>query len=353
MKTKITSKAKTSANSIFLLLLTSIFLTELVIMLLLPHIIPNNQGSLLKALIDATCLVLVLYPVIMIFVVRPLKNLQINCDSLVENESLILENFNDMASNADGFFFQLKLLSSGNYSLHFLNKQVQSIYRQTQEDLIRDPTQFFSVVHPEDIDEFQNAIKFSAKKLTMLSHQYRLKFQNGDECKLSVKALPQQQTDDAIVFNGFIKQIYENPELKLLRDLSCDLYSAQLGIVFTDSKNNIKQINQSFTTITGYRTEEVVGKNMRILSSKQHDVDFYEFIFHCVETQGSWVGELWNQRKNGEFYLQRTVIFPIKNEHGKTLNYIGVITDISHIVDKINELESFIFYQHMGSSLLH
>ena len=45
------------------------------------------------------------------------------------------------------------------------------------------------------------------------------------------------------------------------------------GIVVTDAKGTIMQINAAFTTITGYTPDEAIGKNPRILKSDKHSPD--------------------------------------------------------------------------------
>ncbi len=74
------------------------------------------------------------------------------------------------------------------------------------------------------------------------------------------------------------------------------------GIVITDDKANIINVNPAFTEITGYTREEVLGKNPNILKSDKHTQDFYRQMWDDLLTKGSWEGEIWNRRKNGEVY---------------------------------------------------
>jgi methyl-accepting chemotaxis protein len=64
------------------------------------------------------------------------------------------------------------------------------------------------------------------------------------------------------------------------------------AIVITDIDNNIIQINKAFTEITGYSSEDAVGKNPRILKSGQHDQDFYRAMWEALLKTGSWQGSL-------------------------------------------------------------
>ncbi len=311
------------------MLLAAVFLIELLIMLLLPVILPYEVDAKMTAIIDATVLSLILCPLIFYFVIKPLKHLKDECDDLIENELSHADQFNNLAAQADGVFFQLEVYADGTYKLPFLNKQFQAVYRLTQGELQREPELFFSLVHPEDIAKLRNAILLSTQHLSMLSHEYRLQFQNGDECKLSLHAMPRKQSTGTIIFSGFIKPIIENPELKLLRNIASDLYGIPLGLVITDASNTIKQVNHAFSMISGYAKDELLGKNMRLMKSNSHDSEFYKWIWHCVDVHGEWQGEIWSKRKNGQLYLQRTEIFAITNADGDTINYIGAMTDIT------------------------
>lgn len=72
------------------------------------------------------------------------------------------------------------------------------------------------------------------------------------------------------------------------------------GVLVTDFRGNIVFTNQSFEEITGYKTEEVLGKNPSILSSGRHDPEFYRKLWKSLVEKGEWQGEIWNRRKTGE-----------------------------------------------------
>lgn len=333
------------------MLLIAVFLIELLIMQLLPVILPNEVDAKMTAIIDASVLSLVLCPLMFYCVIKPLKQLKDECDDLIENELSHAEQFNNLAAQTDGVFFQLELYSDGTYQLPFLNKQFESVYHLTQAELQNDPTLFFSLVHPEDITKLRYAISLSAQNLSVLSSEYRLQFKNGDVCKLSLNAVPRKHSTGTVIFRGFIKPIIENPELKLLRNIASELYGTPFGLVITDASNTIKQVNHAFSSITGYASDELVGQNMSLISSKSHDLGFYKWIWHRVHVDGEWQGEIWNRRKNGQLYLQRTEIFAIKNAQSEVINYVGLIYDITEINDNIIELEKNRFYQYISMGL--
>ncbi len=52
-------------------------------------------------------------------------------------------------------------------------------------------------------------------------------------------------------------------------------------------------------------------------------------MWNDIRTTGSWQGEIWNKRKNGELYPQHILIASVRDENGQTTHYVASITDIS------------------------
>jgi len=111
------------------------------------------------------------------------------------------------------------------------------------------------------------------------------------------------------------------------------------GIVVTDGDGTILQVNQAFSAITGYSTEEAVGQNPRILKSKRHSKEFYAAMWHELAEQGSWSGEIWNRRKNGEIYPEWLTINAIYNAQGRITNYVSIFHDITELKLQQDALE--------------
>lgn len=103
------------------------------------------------------------------------------------------------------------------------------------------------------------------------------------------------------------------------------------GIIVTDANAVIESVNAAFTRITGYREAEAVGKNARLLQSKRQGPAFFKKMWQQILAEGSWQGEIWNKRKNGEVYPERLTISSVKNAEGEVTRYIAVFYDITDI----------------------
>ncbi len=101
------------------------------------------------------------------------------------------------------------------------------------------------------------------------------------------------------------------------------------GILVTDAEQVIQSVNPAFTQITGYRSDEVVGRTPAILASGRHDAAFYRAMYHALESTGHWQGEICNRRKNGEIYVEWLTVNAVKDAAGKVTNYVAVFTDFT------------------------
>jgi diguanylate cyclase (GGDEF)-like protein/PAS domain S-box-containing protein len=115
------------------------------------------------------------------------------------------------------------------------------------------------------------------------------------------------------------------------------------AMMISDADNNIIRVNRAFCEITGYTKEEVLGKNPSILKSDIHDRTFYRIMWLHLLLQGSWQGELWNRRKNGEIFPEWASINQLKDESGNVVNHFAIFSDLlqKKAVEELNHLKNF------------
>lgn len=101
------------------------------------------------------------------------------------------------------------------------------------------------------------------------------------------------------------------------------------GVTITDTTGTIIAVNRTFTQVTGYSEDEVVGNNPRLLSSGYHDADFYKSYWDALINEGIWQGEIWNRRKDGEVYLEWLTCKTVKNNNNEITHFVAVFSDIT------------------------
>lgn len=101
------------------------------------------------------------------------------------------------------------------------------------------------------------------------------------------------------------------------------------GVMIVNEKGLIEYVNPAFSKLTGYRGEEVIGKNPRLLQSGRHGIEFYDQMWRGLHENGFWKGEIWNRRKDGTVIAEWLSINTIRGEDGSISKYAGLFSDIT------------------------
>ena len=114
-----------------------------------------------------------------------------------------------------------------------------------------------------------------------------------------------------------------------LKRLATAIEQSADSIVVTDEKAAIQYVNPAFERVTGYRREEAIGQNPRILQSGRQDAEFYRQMWATLSAGQPWKGRLVNRRKDGANYTEDAVISPVFDARGQIVNYVAVKRDVS------------------------
>jgi PAS domain S-box-containing protein len=117
------------------------------------------------------------------------------------------------------------------------------------------------------------------------------------------------------------------------------IIQSPISILITDIDGNIEYTNPAFSQISGYPSDEVLGKNPKILNSGEHDKDFFADLWNTILKGETWKGEILNKKKDGTLYWEKEIISAIFNENNEVTNFICTKEDISELVKAREELE--------------
>ncbi|MDX2254022.1 MAG: PAS domain S-box protein [Pseudanabaenaceae cyanobacterium bins.39] len=113
------------------------------------------------------------------------------------------------------------------------------------------------------------------------------------------------------------------------------------GIVITDATqpdNPVIYVNPSFERITGYKANEVIGRNCRFLQGQERSQISTSELRKAINAKKECHAVLLNYRKNGTPFWNDLYISPVFNEQGELTNYIGIQTDITEQVKSTHRL---------------
>lgn len=112
------------------------------------------------------------------------------------------------------------------------------------------------------------------------------------------------------------------------------------GVMVTNEHGVILQVNPAFTQITGFTSEDALGKTPAILRSGRHPPAFYRNMFETLATKGAWSGEIWNRGKAGNIFVEWLDIRRLPPGMPMGAYYVGVIANISLQQKQIEHLRN-------------
>lgn len=227
--------------------------------------------------------------------------------------------------------------------LAFNQRWAEMIGYETLEELPDNSLSWTARVHPDDLPIALSALKEHLKGgINHHESELRVRHRDGSWIWLLLRGQVAARSADgkAEMVSGIALDITERKLAEERLQLAASVFShSHEGILITDPDGNIVEVNKAFTAITGYERDEVIGRNPRFLRSGRQNKDFYAQMWQALIKDGFWAGEVWNRRKTGEFYAENLTISAVRDSHGKTIRYLGLFFDITHLKEYQQHLE--------------
>jgi len=206
---------------------------------------------------------------------------------------------------------------------------------------------FGDFLHPDDrAHKYRSFKPIIARTRTHCSATLRLQCRDGSYRWMDIFIRAQvNDAGEVIGTSGTLNDVTARVAAEDYLRLTASVFRhAHESIIITDPGSRILEVNDSFCTLTGYTRDEVIGQSTRILRSGVHDSAFYEQMWAELRNTGTWQGETWNRKKNGDLYAQLGNISAVRNEAGQTTHFVGLFTDITDIKESQRHLEHLAYH---------
>ncbi|MDX1669863.1 MAG: PAS domain S-box protein, partial [Limnobacter sp.] len=104
---------------------------------------------------------------------------------------------------------------------------------------------------------------------------------------------------------------------------------SQMALSEAAIDGTILQVNEHFCKLTGYSSQELVGRTHSMIKSGLHPKEFWADLWNTIKAGKPWRGDICNRNKQGDLFWVDTMISPVLDEQGEVLSFISIRADIT------------------------
>ena len=110
------------------------------------------------------------------------------------------------------------------------------------------------------------------------------------------------------------------------------------AVIITDRFGVIEYVNPAFEAMSGYSSQEALGKNPNIIKSGKHDAGFYKQLWETLLSGEDYRGVIINRKKDGTIYYEEKTISPLRDDKGDISNFVATGKDITERIQTQEKL---------------
>ncbi|MEO5346598.1 MAG: EAL domain-containing protein [Magnetococcus sp. YQC-9] len=211
---------------------------------------------------------------------------------------------------------------------------------------------FLSISHPEDRARVDQTIQQALADLLPFEFDHRVVRPNGEVRWIhEMGEVIRDGAGKPVRVAGTMHDLTEQREVEYRLKIAASVFEGAMeeaeshmlltakvfenaveGVLVTDRAGMIVSVNPAFSVITGYQADEALGRTPAMLQSGIHDAAFYSQMWHdLLSNEGSWRGEIWNRRKNGEAHPVWESITTIRDRNQMITHFVAVFQDLTAI----------------------
>lgn len=213
----------------------------------------------------------------------------------------------------------------------YVNPYFTSVLGYTTEDLC-EPNAWWSLAYPNV--EYRNAIEAEwvkrVEEVAKLGSPFP-PLEAETTCKDGSTKLVSWgcfYTSDRMVIYGL--DMTEQKQAEAVLKLSSAVYRAMgEAVLIKDALGGILMANDAFMELTGFKSEDLLGKSFQSILVKRHGASSYSDIYTSIEAMGRWEGQAWISTKSGEDVLKFVSIYSTFDDAGLPLQRVALISEVT------------------------
>ena len=305
-----------------------IFLAEVMAMIL---IFPFREMPYhLQAIFDATIMVLMVFPLVYSFSLRPLIS-HIEEQRRAEEALRQSEERFERAFRSNPAALSITLVADERF--FDINESFLNLYGYTREEVIgRTVNELNLYATPEEYEELRQRL---FQQGSVRHYEIKTRTKGGKDRVVSVSIEPIEFGGETYILAIASDITEQRLAEELNRQLSRIVEQTEDTVVVTDCDGIIEYVNPSFERQTGYTKEEALGKTPRVIKSGIHEHEFYRNLWNTILRGEVFQGEIANRRKNDEIFYEVKTIAPLRDAQGDITHFVATGKDITrHKLDE-------------------
>jgi diguanylate cyclase (GGDEF)-like protein/PAS domain S-box-containing protein len=256
-----------------------------------------------------------------------------------------LQEFNQLVERIPVGVYKLRMTRDGGQRFDYVSPRWCELAGLSADEAYRDAQAAYDSIHAGDRESMRVATEQARRTLEPFQWEGRVGNDRDGVRWLHIESRPTVLANGDVLWEGIQYDVSERRHAEEnLRLVASVFRHAREGICITDAGECIIDVNPTFSEMTGYSRDEVIGKTPRLLKSGHHSRQFFIAMWDAIARRGYWRGEIWNRHRSGGLRVQLLNISAVFGEGGAVSHYLGVFSDITQIKENEKQLERLAHY---------
>ena len=187
-----------------------------------------------------------------------------------------------------------------------------------------------NLAHPEDRAKVIDSLRRLRENAGVVSTTFRARHRQGHYIWLESSSHHDSQ-EITVVSRDVTDRLRAEEQLHLIQQA---VDQVRESVIITDNRlqrpgPHILYVNPAFTSLTGYRAADILGKSPRVLQGPRTDQAVIERLRVCLRDGQPFFGQTVNYRRDGSEYFVEWHINPVTDPQGNLTHWVAIQRDIT------------------------